>query len=431
MIGVVGAGVTGLSLSVYLEERRADHVVLEARPRAGGVIRSSRVDGRILDYGPQRTRATPAVSEMVGLVGLEHEVVTVDSHLPLFVYRGGRLRQVPFSPGELIRTDLLSWRGKLRLLLEPLRRGPEPDETVARFLVRKFGREAYESLMGPLFGGLYGSDPADMFVRHSLAVLMDGGATGRSLLWRFLRGAFNRRTSPPAISFRDGMEAFVEAMLERVRHRVRLETPAARLKAGKNGDWILRSADGDEYQCSDVVLTLEAERAADLLEPTVPDAADRLRRLHYNDLALVHLVGECPLEGLGYQISFKESFRTRGVTWNASALKRKGIYTAFLGGSRDPDATALPDDVLKEIAAREFRVITGCRVQPLEVSRTRIPAWDRSWTALDDLSLPSGLHLCSNYESRVGLPGRLARARELAARLTRRPGDEGAETGRR
>ena len=417
MIGVVGAGITGLSLSVYLEERGVEHRVLEASPRAGGAIRSSQVEGRVLDHGPQRTRATPAVAEMVSLLDLQDEVLPVDRDLPLFVYRRGRLRRVPFTPRELMRTDLLSWRGKLRLLREPLSRGPRPDETVAHFLVRKFGREAYQNLMGPLFGGLYGSDPADMLVRHSLAALLDTGEARRSFVWAFLRGAFNRRATPPAISFRDGMEAFTAAMLERIRHRVSLSTPATALESDGDGGWTLGTGDGDTLTCTDVVLTLEADRAAELLRGAAPESAHRLDRLRYNDLALVHLVGDCPLEGLGYQISYEETFRTRGVTWNASALARRGVYTAFLGGSRDPDAVTRSDDSLGKIAAEEFLAITGCSAKPLKVSRTRIPAWDRSWTAMDAVTLPPGLHLCSNYESRVGIPGRLARARELADRL--------------
>ncbi len=418
MIGIVGAGITGLSLGNLLEARGVPFRLLEASSRGGGVIRSSRVEGRLLDHGPQRTRVTPTIAELIRTLGLEDRVVSVPPDLPLFVLRGGRLRRVPFTVRDLLRTDLLSFRGKLRLLREPFTGGYLPDETVGDFLTRKFGREAYENLMGPLFGGLYGSDPGTMYVRHSLAETMEGFGVTRSILWAFLKGSFNRTAAPPAISFQEGMQEFTDALLERVRPRVSLDTPVRALERDGASGWTLRTGGGEAVPCDEVVLTLEAEGAACLLQAEAPDVAQRLRSLRYNRLVMVHLAAEGRLHGLGYQVSYGEGLRTRGVTWNASALGRKDVYTAFLGGARDPGALDLDDEELGEIARREFRGVTGCESRVLAVGRTRVPSWDRSWVALDGMRLPEGIHLGSNYESRVGIPGRLARARELADLLS-------------
>ncbi|TVP57828.1 MAG: protoporphyrinogen oxidase [Gemmatimonadales bacterium] len=414
MIGIVGAGITGLSLSIHLEERGIEHRVFEASSRPGGVIRSVRHEGRVLDFGPQRTRVTPPVGRLVKVLGLSDRTVSVPVDLPLYVLRGGRIRRVPFEPAGLVRTDLLSWRGKARLLLEPLTGGYDEEETVEGFLVRKFGREAYENLMGPLFGGLYGSDPGQMFVRHSLAETMEGFGVQRSILWGFLRGSFNRSAAPPAISFEDGMGELTSAMHRRVEGRVALEAPVEGIDRLEAGGWVLRHSGGDRLEVTDVVLTLPAEGASRLLGPVAPDAAARLDRLRYNRLAVVHLLGDCSLHGLGYQVAYGEPRRTRGVTWNASALGRDGIYTAFLGGARDPALLTLDDAEIGAIASGEFEDITGCSTRVLQVSRTRVPSWDRSWVAMEDLSLPAGIHLCSNYESRVGIPGRLARTEAMA-----------------
>ena len=42
-------------------------------------------------------------------------------------------------------------------------------------------------------------------------------------------------------------------------------------------------------------------------------AADRLRRLRYNRLVLVHLLADADLRGLGYQVALGEGRATRGV----------------------------------------------------------------------------------------------------------------------
>ena len=430
MIGIVGAGITGLSLGVFLEARGVEHEILEASDRTGGVIRSSLHEGRVLDHGPQRTRVTPPVAEMIRILGLDDRMVQVPLDIPLFVYRRGKLRQVPFRPGDLLRTDLLTARGKLRLLLEPFTGPYRQGETVGDFLTRKFGREAYEGVMGPLFGGLYGSDPGEMYVRHSLAETMGSFGVSKSIMGGFLLGRFNRSATPPATSFVDGMQEFTDAMEARVRNRLRVATGAAGLRPegpapgtdaareGAGASWVVTTDRGEERRYDQVVLTIPADPAADLLEAVAPEAAARLRHLHYNRLAMVHMVGDDgDLHGLGYQVGYGEGLRTRGVTWNASALGRRGVYTAFLGGARDPAMLERPDEEIGEVARTEFEAVTGCRTRVVAVTRTRVPSWDRTWEALEGLELPPGLHLCTNYESRVGIPGRLARARGLAATL--------------
>lgn len=419
MIGIVGGGITGLALGAFLEERGAPFRIWEAAGRAGGVIRTSVQEGRVLEHGPQRTRSTPAVDALVAWAGMDEEVVRVPRELPLFVYRAGRLRRVPFGVGELLTTDLLSLRGKVRVALEPLTRRPLPRETVARLFTRKFGNETYRALLGPLFGGLYGSDPAEMHVGHALDETLQRLGVRRSILVPFLRGVLGRTGAPVAFSFRRGLQSWTDALADRLGDRLARGTPVIGIRSAPGG-WAVRTSEGEETVAS-LVLTVPAAAAARLLASEAPESARRLGRLTYNDLALVHLLADGPDGGLGYQVAYGEALRTRGVTWNAPALGRNGVYTSFLGGARDPEVLALTDQEVGEIAGREFREVTGFQARVLGVTRTRVPAWDRSWAALEGVSLPAGIILCTNYESRIGIPGRVERARALAGVLAREP----------
>jgi hypothetical protein len=115
----------------------------------------------------------------------------------------------------------------------------------------------------------------------------------------------------------------------------------------------------------------------------------------------------------------------RGVTFNDSLFGRTGVYTAYLGGGRHPEVVQRTDDELGRLAVEQFRRTTGCDARPLAVAREAMPAWDRSWQALEGLTLPAGLHLATNWTGRPGLPGRLAQARRLAAELAGRPPEGG------
>ena len=418
MIVVVGAGITGLALGHELRRLGAEHVVLEASGRPGGVIHSARVDGRVLEWGPQRTRLTRRIGELIGELGLEDEVITAPPGLELFVYRAGQLHPVPFGPGAFLRSGVVGWPAKLRLLAEPFTAPADADESVARYFTRKVGREVYETLIAPLYGGLYASDPADMVVGLSLAHVLREFGIRRSLLLPLLRRG-GRIVPPAPLSFRDGLQALPDALARALGGALRLETPVRGLEPGSgHGGWRVVLDEGT-IDADHVVLTVPAPSARDLLAGVAPAAAAALRRLHYNPLGVVHLDADTPLRGLGFQVAFTEpELALRGVTYNDALFDRRNVYTAYLGGARRPGVVELTDDALAVLAADEFRRCTGYDAGVLAVAREWMPAWDASWRALAGWELPPGLHVAANWWSRPGIPGRLVEARRVAERLT-------------
>lgn len=416
-VGIVGAGITGLSLAHALRARGVPHVCLEAGPEPGGVIRSREVEGRVLELGPQRLRMAPGLDGFLRQLGLGPELIQAEGKLPLYVYFDGRLREAPFSLSTFLATDLLSGLGKLRLLAEPLVRGRgDTDETAADFFRRKFGTEAYENFLGPLFGGIYGSDPRTMYAKYALSRLLALQHSG-SLLLGALR-TLRRGGLTAAASFRGGMQALPRALHDADHENIHLDTPVHALRRCEH-HYTLVTPRGD-VDVDSVVLTAPADRTAELLRHLAPDAAERLARLAYNPLAIVHLHSTTRRKGLGYQIRGDQEFRTLGVTWNAGMFdERDGIYTAFLGGSKHPDLIDRPENELRQIARTEFETIMDAPASVLYVHRWRrgIPAYDLSWVALDGLRLPPALHLATNYTGGVGVSARIREAHSLAARL--------------
>jgi len=416
---VVGAGITGLALVHHLDRRGVDVVALEAEDRPGGVIRSDRIDGRVIERGPHRIRRTDPVDGLIADLDLGAAVVAADDGLPLYVYRDGRLRVVPRSIGEFLRTDLLSWRGKLRVLAEPLTDDARPDETVAAMFRRKFGDEAYENVVCPLFGGIYASDPDEMLVRHSLSGMLRLESKAGNLLQPALRRARGETGAAP-ISFADGLQQLADACYEAHADRIHLDRPARGIRA-VDGDsthrFAVETPEGP-VRADDVVVTTPAPAAAEVLDGVAPDAAGALDQLHYNPIVMVYLHSEARPEGFGYQVHHDEGFRTRGVTFTPSLFDRDGVYTAFLGGMEDPGAIDEDDATLGETAVEEFRAVLDADAEVLGINRLRAyPAHDRSWTAIDDLSVPDGLHLATNYTARIGVPSRIREAKRLAGEL--------------
>jgi oxygen-dependent protoporphyrinogen oxidase len=415
VIAVVGGGITGLTVGWELGRLGVDYTVLEASSRPGGVIRTKEIQGRIVDWGPQRARLTRGVTRLVEAVGLADQVVQAPEGLDLFVYRGGRLRRVPFSAGAFVTSDVVSLRAKLRLAMEPFTAAADPQERVSEYFTRKIGRELYETLVAPLYGGLYGSDPADMRVGLSLIHVLREFGIERSLILPLLRRGGSVK-APPACTFRDGMQSLPGAVARALGDNLRLNTPVRGL--GRNGQgWRLELDDGT-LEAEAVVLSTPAPVASRLLAGVAPEAAGAVGSLRYNPLAVVHLDAETGLRGLGFQVAFTEAeLALRGVTFNASLFGRQNLYTAYLGGARHPEVAVMDDEALARRAVDEFRRCTGYDSRPLAVEHERMPAWDVTWGALEGLEIPDGLHLAANWWTRPGLPGRLAEAERVARKV--------------
>ncbi|MFC7165983.1 protoporphyrinogen oxidase [Halospeciosus flavus] len=414
-VGIVGAGITGLTLTHALAERGVDSVTYEASDEAGGVIDTRVVDGHVLEVGPQRLRLTDQLEAMVDSLDLRDDLVEADDSLPLYVYADGKLRVVPRSLSAFLRTDLFSWSAKLRVFAEPLTDDAKPDETVAELFTRKFGREAYKNLVEPILGGTFGSNPAEMPVKHSLEGVMKLEQRRGNLLVPAAKRLLGPGESPPPASFDDGLQALPQAIADAHDDRIRLEAPVDAIReAGE--EVVVETADGEVEHFDEVVVTTPAGETANLLEETAPESADALRDLTYNPLVLVHLVSDVDASGFGYQVRRDEPLRTLGVSWNASLFDRDGVYTAFFGGMDDAEILEKDETEIGQIAVEEFERVMDADAEVLHVEKmpSAFPAYDTSWSALDDVDLPEGIHLATNYTARMGIPSRVREANSLA-----------------
>ncbi|MDX1394063.1 MAG: protoporphyrinogen oxidase [Gemmatimonadota bacterium] len=414
-VGIVGGGITGLALGHALTRAGIDWRLFERSGRPGGVIRSRTIEGRVFELGAQRTRMVEPVRRLVSALGLDDRVVEARPGLRLHILARGTLRAVPTAPGALLRADLLTVTGRLRVALEPLTGGLRPDETVAGYFRRKAGDEAYRCLFGPLISATFASDPAAMPARHALPMILEPLGVRRSLL------AAARRWTPAgavACTFREGMEELTGALARRYADRIALSSAVVAV-APAEGGLRLELESGVDEVFDRAVLTTPAPTAARLLSGCAPVAADRLARLTYNEVVVVGLAADVPHEGFGFQTALGSSWRTRGVTWSGSVFGRRGVCAAYLGGGLDPEIARWSDDEVAACAAREFEEIHGVSAEPMAVARPSLPAYDSSWDGLAGPDLPQGLSLLVNYMGRLGISARIAQADAWAESLAR------------
>ena len=433
---VVGGGIAGLAAAHRLVELTADRgpalalTLVEAAPRLGGTIRTERVEGFLVESGPDSFLSEkPWALALAERIGLGPRLCrTDDRHRRTYVVRGRRLHPLPegfllvaptrFWP--VARTPLLSWRGKARMALDLVlpRRREDGDESLASFVTRRLGREALERVAAPLVAGIYTADPERLSLAATMPRFQALERQHRSLILGLRRSATARETAGASgarwslfVTLAGGMGELVDALATRLpRESVRLGCRAVGLvRGGEDPTWSVRLAGGERLPADGVILAGEAHQMAPLVRDLDDDVARILAGIPYASsvtvsLAYARAAVRHPLDGFGFIVPREEGLHVLACTF--SSVKYPGrapegfvLLRAFLGGVQVGGVFERDDASLTYLAAAELATLLGIEGSPCLARVARHPR------AMPQYEV-GHLDRVSTVEARVaGLPG--------------------------
>ncbi|MGM0555995.1 MAG: protoporphyrinogen oxidase [Myxococcota bacterium] len=449
-IGVVGAGITGLVTAYRLGQLGHRVTIYEASDRAGGQIGSFERDGYLLERGPHTLLVRNAETRtLIEQLGLEDAVLQANEEASKrFILRDGELVEVPTSPGAFLKTDLLSPAAKVRLLAEPFIGGPEPDidESLAKFVERRLGEEVLEYAVGPFVGGTYAGDPRHLSARQSFPALTELESEGGSLfvgaLGRMLeaRKADKPRQPTSLISFKDGNQTLVDALVRHLDATVELEATVTAL-ARTDDAWELTFEGEDQtttHTHDAVLCCIPTYRLAalDIRDGDERADLDALADIVYPPVAIVAMgfdasAVEHPLDGFGVLVPEPEQRKILGslfmsTLFEGRAPDGKVLLTSFVGGARQPELARQPRETIIDMVLEELRDLLGVARPP---EMLEFVMWERSIPQyevgyqryldhMDQLEEHHpGLYLAGNYRDGIAVPDLIAAAFSTAVRI--------------
>jgi len=416
-IAVAGGGLSGLAAAHRLLELAASAgrplalTLFEGRDRLGGVIGTETVDDYRLEMGADSFITNkPWGLELCRRLGLEPRLVsTSPEYRRSLILQRGRPVAVPegfqlLSPaaiGPFLRSPLLSWRGKLRAMCEPLipRRRRSDDESLDSFVRRRFGAEMLERIAQPLVGGIYTADPRVLSMRAALPRFVELEQKYGSVILglRAELGASSDAGSSGAryglfVTLRGGMGELLAALERRIVERgvcVRSASPVDAINLGVDPeaayDVIHRGPQGGRIAADGVVLAMPAYRAAALVRGMNPRLAAALDRIEYASTAIVvtvHRLSDVshPLDAFGLVVPAAERRRVLAVSFTSRKFPERAPagcvqLRTFIGGAMQPELLERSDDALRELTREELRDLLGVHGEPLEA---RVVRWERA-----------------------------------------------------
>jgi protoporphyrinogen/coproporphyrinogen III oxidase len=412
---VIGGGLSGLAAAHRICERSAhlrrpiEVVVLEAKDRIGGVIWTERTDGFTLEGGPDSFITNkPWGIDLCHRLGLSDQLIETDaSHRRSFVVRNGQLAPVPegfvlMAPHRILpilTTPVLSWRGKLRVLMDLVvpRRDDDSEESLASFVRRRLGREALDRLVQPLVGGIYTGDPNDLSLKATLpqylAMEREYGSLIRAAWHQHRQQRKSRQQDRRAsgarygmfVTLADGMDVLPRTLASALpAGTVRTSSPVRRLsRNGAASPWLVELLNGPPLEADAVIVTTEAHSTARIIDAEDPGLALQLRAIPYASSVIVSVAYQRdqiqhPLDGFGVVVPAIEGRSILAASFSSVKFPRRApagtvLMRVFIGGATQPELCDLDDGPLRELVARELGELIGVSGEPLLFNVGRHP----------------------------------------------------------
>ncbi len=475
-VAIIGGGISGMVAATRLGELAAGSKniqieIFESSPHLGGLVASERIGDYLIERGADSFITNkPGGVALCRKLGLMSDLIGTDdkNRRSLILSRGQPIETpeglnliAPGSAWSILKTPILSWRGKLRCLLEPLvpRRTEEGDESLASFTRRRLGQEMLDRIVQPMVGGIYTADPEKLSLLATLprflemerrhGSLFEAMHAEDGLVGGAEKGASGARYGLFA-SLRRGMSQLMDSLEDRVRAVARVHCRARvdgvtlnhsrmnspeREAAGEVA-WIDARGDQRRTSFSAVILATPAHQMSRVLLAALPEAAAELDRIEYASSAIV-ITGhetrqiEHPLNAFGLVIPAIEKRKILSVSFlNRKFPDRappdKVILRTFMGGALQPEIMELSDGHLIETALSELRSIFGVRSEPEFAVVARYPQAmpqyhvghvDRVARITGLLASTPWIALAGNTLGGVGLPDSILSGEKAAERI--------------
>lgn len=477
-VAIVGGGISGLTVAYALisssrftvHGSQFDVTIFEADSRAGGKIWTDKVNGFLCEKGPNGFLDNkPKTLELCREIGLE-PLRGNENSKKRFIFSNGKLNLLSESPLSFLKSDLMSWRGKLRMLYELIApKGPE-DETVADFVIRRLGREALEKLIDPMSSGIFAGDPYKMSIKHCFPRIKELEQEYGSLIRAMVKlqrakSKEQKAKIPPSpllvkggrgdltpnsklrtndkvgptptgnlTSFYNGTQTITDTLAEKLGYRVRLGVSVQGL--GKEGDlYQLHTSEGiidadivvlatPAYTSSDILKGFDLKLSKVLLE--IPYVPVSVVCFGYKREKVLH-----SLNGFGFLIPHIEGRRILGTLWDSSIFPNRApegyvLLRSMVGGAKSPEMAMLDDSTLINTVFDELRPIVSLKTEP---DMVRIYRWEKAIPQYilghgeklkfidEQLKLHPNLYLTGNAYRGIGMNDCIENAYKLAEEI--------------
>jgi len=438
-VGILGAGISGLTAAFALQKEGISTVVYEKSDEVGGAIQTVEKDGWLVEEGPNTLMVkSQEVWQLLDDLVLDSQMVQANEVAKKrFVVKNRKPVAIPMSLGKFLSTSLITAKAKFRLFKEPFIPATEQeDESVASFIERRLGRQPLDYGINPFVSGIYAGNPRELSVKHTFSMLWELEQQYGSIV----KGMFKKdrpkdRPKRAMISFREGNQTLPYALAHSLKRSIKTSTAVTSVKKRKNKWLVSGSSSGQSFENKHdyLISTIPSYALPDLFES---QSFIDLAKLPYAPISVLGLGFEAnqvghPLDGFGMLIPEVENFKTLGVLFSSNLFPNRApdnhvLLTCFIGGARNPEIASQPKEKLISLVSSDLKDLLDINASPVfshhkywEKAIPQYPVgYDRYLSLMGKIEEQNpGLFLQGNFRGGVSVPDCITSAFETAQKI--------------
>ena len=339
-IAIVGGGISGLSLAYYLQNDF--EVTVFERDKWGGKAYTQKVENYLFEEGVNGFLSnSPKTMELCKEIGI-NPVKANENAKKRYIY-DDKLIEIPLKPLDFLKSDIMSFSGKLRILKEFFVKPKCVEESVEEFATRRLGKEFMQKMMVPMLAGIYASTPEITSMNAAFPKLKKIECEYGSLFKGMMKLKRGGQPSGELHSFEYGMSEFIN-----------------RLKEKTKANFIKKEiSDIDELKDFDkIVLATPAYESAKILQK-YDKLSNLLSKIDYNPVAIIGFDFET-IKPVGFGIlTIKE--KSLGVLMDKYIFPNRNGVRVMAGGARFPEIKEMDEEEIIELAKKDIEKITGAK----------------------------------------------------------------------
>lgn len=382
-IAILGAGISGLTTAFLLKKKGHQVTVFEKSHRTGGYIGTQIKDKYLIEIGANGfLNNEPKTLDLINQLGLHNEIIPSQEDAKIrYLYFDGKLRAAPNKPQDILKSDLLSFGAKIKILKE-MWLPPKPfddlsTKSIYEFIQNHFGDEVSDNVVRSALVGIYGGDAKNLSIVKTLPKLVALEKEHKSLL-KGLKSSIEKNGKSNLMSFRRGMQTLIDKLSNELRSYTHLSHEVIRLYREEGKFHIVARTDADESEetfrdFDEVIMTLPAHDIPHLLtEFLEPSFLEKFKKYPVAPMKSLTLAfkDKINFKGFGTLISPNEKMNILGFLhpkdiFEGRCPSEKDLFTVMMGGSFKPEAMKMSTQASVDMALKDLEKILG-KLPPLE-----------------------------------------------------------------
>ena len=370
---IIGGGISGLSTANFLSKKTSDFLILESHNRVGGTINSSKVDGYILENGPNTVLDNnTAIQELLSDLNIKEELIYPDlkkiSNRYLLI--NDRLEKIPLTILEFLLTPVLSIYSKIKIFSEILVPRHINDTDVESFIKRRFGKEFHDNLIVPFLTGIYADTTSKMSTKNTLKKMWELEQKHGSIIIGLIKER-NKNSKAKIFTIDGGLSKITELLSKKFINQLMLNTKVSSI-VKLNESYKITLNEGEDIFCKQIISTIPSYSLKDIVFDD--NLKGVLSKVNYNPIDVFHFgfdrdALDVKIDGFGLLTKPEDKKSFLGVLFSSNIFghvssNKKFLITVLAGGDRQKDLCKKSPKVLEEEILNEIEHLLKLKSEP-------------------------------------------------------------------